>query len=233
MEKIPEQKRNIFGLPKHNRYSALVNRYPKLPKNLDYESYVHYVESDIDFNPYYNSDEYKSRYAIDFTKKINKELIDRARDYRRSIFSWNEYAADQFPEEYAEESKKWREKHDSGEVVVIANNEEEKVHMPYYVNGVRLVTAEEACSRLLVVKQEVDTGFYNTNSLFSSLVANDIDKRTSESKSASDSEKVLDQEKLPELEPRIGTLSNREKLQQLVEIERRMRLGHVAITNAK
>ena len=128
MKTIDANKRNLLGLDttskyEPNKYEPIKSSYQhRLPKNLTYESYIQNLESNIDFNPYYRSTEHRARRALDFTDKIKDELWLKTRGPRRSVFSWNEYAAKENPEKYEAECAKWRDMKYTNDVVVIVDS---------------------------------------------------------------------------------------------------------------
>jgi hypothetical protein len=69
-------------------------------------------------HPHFQSPMYRRRVAKERLNQMYLELISRACHPRRSVFSWNEGAADEMPEAYAEECQRWREwtppRHDCG-----------------------------------------------------------------------------------------------------------------------
>lgn len=118
MRLIDESKRHVLGLSKVNPYASIKSSpVDDLPKDLSYEDYVGYVVG-IDFKPYYRSVEHRARRALDFTATIREELIATARHSLRSVFSWDENAAAETPEQYAAKCEYWRSVKDSAEIVV-------------------------------------------------------------------------------------------------------------------
>jgi hypothetical protein len=75
-------------------------------------------------DPYFRSPQYRRRMSKANHNQMYCELLTRACHPSRSVFSWNEGAADEMPDEYTEECARWRKlKNERTEVVVITMDE--------------------------------------------------------------------------------------------------------------
>jgi hypothetical protein len=108
---------DIYQLAENPNFST---RYIKKFINLMIEKYEIYHQSNLLIlsvrlsknkfcrHPHFQSPQYRRRMVKQRHDQMYSELIARACHPSR-IFSWNEGAADEMPEEYAEECRRWRE----------------------------------------------------------------------------------------------------------------------------
>ena len=68
-----------------------------------------FAKNKLGFDPYFQSQAYQQPLAKRRHDQIYSELLQRACHPSRSVFSWNEGAAEEYPEQYAEECRRWRD----------------------------------------------------------------------------------------------------------------------------